>query len=340
LDKKIVHEIRWNPLISQWVIVAGHRGRRPWRPEEKGLKCPFCPGSPETKDYGEWDILVLPNKYPALKPSPPKPTYPALGLFRARKAIGVCEVLIETPSHEGDLCDLSLEHMRKVIDFFAKEYERLSNLNYIKYVAEFRNKGKEIGVSLTHPHSQIYALPFIPPRIKEELRSFRKYMREKRKCLLCDVLKREISEGKRVIYENKYFVVLLPYYAMWPYEIHVYPRNHVGSLAELSVEERLYLADALRVVTATYNSLFNRDMPYIMVFHQKPSDGKNYEYYHMHVEFYQPYREMDKLKYAAGIEWGFWIFTYDGVPEEKALELREACSKALRELDKYLGKIP
>ena len=340
MPEKIIHEIRWNPLINQWIIVAGHRGKRPWRPSEEEFRCPFCPGSPETKEFGPWDVLALPNRFPALKPNPPEPTHPSKDLFKARKALGLCKVLIETPEHEGDLCDLGLEHMKKVVEAFTEEYERLGRLKYVRYVAEFRNKGKEIGVSLTHPHSQIYALPFIPPRIKEEMKAFKNYARKTGRCLLCDVLKEEFKEGERIIYVNKHFVALLPYYAMWPYEIHVYPMRHVGSLKDLNEEEKLHLADILRVVTATYNSLFNRDLPYIMVFHQKPTSGKNYEYYHMHIEFYQPYRERDKLKYAAGIEWGFWTFTYDGIPEEKAGELKRACSKALRKLDKYLGKIP
>jgi len=335
-----VHEIRWNPLIRQWVIVAGHRGRRPWRPEEKGLLCPFCPGAPETKDLGSWDVIVLPNKFPALSLEAPKPSHPAVGLFRARKATGICEVIVETPVHEGDLCDIELEHMKKVVEVFSKEYAKLGSLSYIKYVAEFRNKGKEIGVSLTHPHSQIYALPFIPPRIKCELKSFKKYFKKKKKCLLCDIIDLEKKEGERIIYENSSFIALLPYFAMWPYEIHVYPKRHVQSLLDLSDEEKLHLADMLRVITATYNTLFDRDLPYMMVFHQKPTDNKDYSYYHMHIEFYQPYRDRDKLKYAAGIEWGFWIFTYDGVPERKAYDLREACRKALGKIGRYLGKTP
>lgn len=335
-----VHEIRWNPLIRQWIIVAGHRGRRPWRPEEKGLACPFCPGTPETKDLGVWDVIVLPNKFPALSPKPLKVPRFHTGFFRVRRAIGVCEVIVETPMHEGDLCNIDLDHTRKVVDVFTKEYSRLGSLNYIRYVAEFRNKGKEIGVSLTHPHSQIYALPFIPPRIMCELKSFKRYYIKKNKCLLCDIMKIEYKEGSRLIYENKCFIALLPYFAMWPYEIHVYPKRHVQALSDLNEEEKLHLADILRVITATYNTLFEKDMPYMMVFHQKPTDKRNYSYYHMHIEFYQPYRDKDKLKYAAGIEWGFWVFTYDGIPEKKAYELREACSKALKKLDKYLGKIP
>jgi len=334
-----LNEVRWNPLLRQWIIIAGHRGKRPWRPDERGERfCPFCPGAPETKDLGEWDVIVLPNKYPALSPTPPKPMEPGSPLFKAIEAKGICEVLVETPEHEGDLCDLSLEHMSKVINMFKREYERLSSLPFIEYVAEFRNKGKEIGVSLTHPHSQIYALPFIPPRVAAEIESFKEYYEKTGNCLLCDILSEERRIGKRIIYENKLFTVLLPYYAMWPYEVHVYPRKHLGSLADFSDEDSLYLGDALRVVTATYNMLFERDMPYIMVFHQSPSK-KKLDYYHMHVEFYQPYRDRDKLKYAAGIEWGFGVFTYDGVPEVKAKELRDACKKAVdKRLDKVLGE--
>ena len=332
-----VHELRWNPLLGCWIIVAGHRARRPWRPEEKKRICPFCPGAPETKDEGEWDVLILPNKYPALSLDAEEPNMKD-EFYRHGRAVGVCEVVVETPIHEGDLCDLSLDHMKKVIDAYTDEYEKLGKLREVKYVVIFRNKGKEIGVSLTHPHSQIYALPFIPPRIAVELKNFRRYMEEKGSCLLCTIIEKERRENKRLIYENDGFVCLLPFFAMWPYEVHVYPKRHVTSLSELSNEERLQLADALRIITGTYNNLFDRDMPYIMVIHQRPTDGEEYPYYHMHIEFYPPYREKDKLKYAAGIEWGTWTFTYDGVPEEKAKELRMACLKFLSKVDKHLGR--
>lgn len=177
IKEKIIHEIRYNPLIDQWTIVAGHRSKRPWQPSVN-FTCPFCPSSIETKDYGSWDVIVLQNRFPALVLNPIKPSPKSDNLFKAIKAFGVCEVVVETPAHEGDLCDLSLDGMMKVIETFAKEFQRLSNMKGIKYVAEFRNKGKEIGVSLTHPHSQIYALPFIPSRIMQELKSFKKYFKK------------------------------------------------------------------------------------------------------------------------------------------------------------------
>ncbi len=337
-----VHEIRWNPLIGTWVIVAGHRGSRPWRPTEKPSEaktCPFCPGSPETRGFGEWDVIVLPNKYPALKPSAHEPPNPVEDIYTSMAARGYCEVLVETPKHTGDLHDLSMEHMLKVVKKYRDEYVRLSRIDFIKYVAIFRNKGKEIGVSLVHPHSQIYALPFIPPRIIVELDNFRRFYRERNECLLCHIieLERERRGGNRIIYENRDFVLIHPYYAMWPYELHIYPKRHVEAIDGLTEGELRSLSDILRMTTAIYNGLFDRDMPYIMAMHSSPCDDYEYKYYHFHIEFYQPYRDRDKLKYRAGIETGFWVFTFDGDPEEKREELRSSCFKVSEKLD-HIGE--
>jgi len=333
-----MHEVRFNPLINQWIIVAKHRAVRPWRPEEKqtSFQCPFCPGAPELKHLDKWDVVVLPNKYPALIPNPPSVEQEEFSLYTKREARGIAEVVVETPSHEGDLYTLSLDHAVRVVEAYRSEVLKLSSLDFIEYVAVFRNKGKEIGVSLTHPHSQIYALPFIPPRIKQEIESFREYREKTGSCLLCDIVKYELNYKKRLIYSNDEFIVLIPHYAMWPYEVHVYPLKHIKSLRDFNEREIRALADALRVVTAMYTVLLERDAPYIMAFHDHPAKG-SYEY-HFHVEFYQPYRDKEKLKYAAGIEWGYWVFTYDGVPEERAVELREACRKTVSLLDDVMGR--
>lgn len=331
-----MHEIRWNPLIKQWIIVAPHRATRPWRPGEKEEPfCPFCPEAPELKNSGSWDVVVLPNKYPALTPNPPLTHETLFPLYRTLDARGVTEVIVETPEHEGDLHTLSLEHMWKVVKVYKQEFEELSKLSYVEYVAIFRNKGREIGVSLSHPHSQVYALPFIPPKIRVELDSFQEYWEKQHKCILCETLRNEFIEGSRLVYENAAFVVLLPYYVMWPYELHVYPKKHVRSINEISDEDLRFLADSLRVVAATYNTLLDRDAPYIMVLHNHPSRG-DYQY-HFHVEFYQPYADKERMKYAAGIEWGYWVFTYDGVPEERARELRDACRRSVSRLGEVLG---
>lgn len=334
----VVHEVRWNPLVKQWVIVAEHRSIRPWRPEEKTkvYTCPFCPGAPELAHLEKWDAVSLPNKYPALIEEPEKPLQPGFKGYSVREAKGVCRVIVETPSHEGDFYTLPLSQVIKVVELYRQEFEELSKREYVEYVAIFRNKGKEIGVSLTHPHSQVYALPFVPPRIRAELESMKEYSDRNGGCLICDIVNYELGENTRVVYENKHFVVLLPYYAMWPYELHVYPKRHVRSISDLEGSEVEHLADTLRVVTGLYSVLLERDAPYIMAIHNPPSKG-NYPYYHFHVEFYQPYREKDKLKYAAGIEWGYWVFTYDGSPERKASELKESCKKLKEQLGDVLG---
>lgn len=334
-----MNEIRWNPLVKWWIIVAEHRSVRPWRPEEKEVefKCPFCPGAPELVHLDRWDVVSLPNKYPALSSTPLEVHRESFEPYRVREAKGSCRVIIETPEHEGDLYTLTLEHATRVMEVFREEYLKLSQLDYVEYVAIFRNKGKEIGVSLTHPHSQIYALPFTPLRILVEIGSMREYQSRYEKCLLCDIVKYELSRSIRVIYENRDYIALLPYYAMWPYEIHVYPKKHLNSLGDLDHEGLKYLADALRVITALYTELLERDAPYIMVFHNPPTRG-DHSYYHFHVEFYQPYRDKEKLKYAAGIEWGFWVFTYDGSPEKKVLELKNACEKVESRLRGVLGE--
>jgi len=328
---KLIHELRWNRVLGSWVIVSNIRKIRPWRPSDH---CPFCPGAPEIDGKTGWKVLVIKNRFPALVPNPH--TSDVKGL--KEEGYGYTEVVIETPVHEGDLCDIPLNHLKEVIDVFAQRTVELSKDKRIKYVAVFRNKGAAIGVSITHPHSQIYALSFIPPRISIELRNAEKFWRSEEKCLFCDIIEEE-KNSSRIIYLNDSFIVFMPFGVQWPFETHIYPLRHVQKLPDLSDKERLDLADALRVITKAYNLLFEIDFPYIMAVHQAPSRG-SYPFYHLHIEFYTLLRDKNKLKYAAGIEWGFFSFTYDGLPEENAKLLRTAASKALKVLDEHLGEVP
>ncbi|MEM3922227.1 MAG: galactose-1-phosphate uridylyltransferase [Nitrososphaerota archaeon] len=322
------HELRWNPLLRCWTIVAGRRIKRPWR----SGKCPFCPGGEETA--GSWRVLALPNRYPALSPNAPE----VLGddLFGKARALGECEVIIESPQHEGDFPDFPLDQVALYIELLAERTRILGSKPYIKCVVPFKNKGALIGVSLTHPHSQIYALPFIPPRIARELESTEDYGRRYGRSIFDDILARELEEGSRAIYENDSFIIFMPFFVMWPYELHVYPKINVTSLPELGRGDQEMLADAVRVAVGTYEELFGKDCAYMMIFHQAPTDRK-YTDYRLHLEFYTPHFTGDRIKYAAGIEWGAWVFTYDGIPEERAEELRAAARKALGRID-HLGR--
>ncbi|HID16671.1 TPA: galactose-1-phosphate uridylyltransferase, partial [Candidatus Bathyarchaeota archaeon] len=264
----------------------------------------------------------------SLLPSPPPPSSSVRKPYKVRRAAGHCEVIVETRRHEGDLSDLSVEELQKVIDVFADRYEKLGAKKYVKYVFEFRNKGRAIGVSLHHPHSQLYAFPFIPPKIRRELASAKAYMKKFGECLFCRILEEEKDRGERLICENEAFACFLPFFAKWPYETHVYSKRHAQSLLDFGSSERRSLAKILRDVTAAYNNLFSFSMPYVMAIHQKPTDGKDYSHYHFHIEFYPPYRTKDKLKFPAGIERGAGVFGYDGNPEEKARELKRALERA------------
>ena len=325
------NELRWNPLLGCWVVVSSSRSARPWRRVER---CPFCPGSEEA-GFG-WDVLVLDNRYPALRPDAVA-SRSGSGLYRVERAYGYAKVVVETPSHEGDLDTIPRGNLVKYLEVLAELTKQYCEDPGVAYVFPFRNKGEVIGVSLTHPHSQVYVLPFVPPRVEREYRMMVGHRERAGACLLCSILEQEEREAERLLYSNKHFTAFLPFFAMWPYEVHVYPRRHVESLAELSGEEVEHLADALRVVVASYNQLFGFSLPYIMAVHQRPCRG--YEGFHLHVEFYPVHRAPDKLKHPAGIEWGAWVFTYDGLPEERAAELRSAVQRATSLLESRGEKV-
>ncbi len=315
------NELRWNPLLGSWIIVSSKRQKRPWR---KGT-CPFCPGQPETGSG--WDVIVLDNKFPALKTDAVTSTV-SKDIYKVEKGYGYCKVVVETPQHEGDLDTIPFKNLVKYLKLLADETKNICRDKRIMYVYPFRNKGKEIGVSLPHPHSQIYALPFIPPRIKVEIKNMKEYYNKHSRCLFAKIIEMEKNEKKRILYENDEYISFLPFFAMWPYEVHIYPKKHYTSLVDVEEESLVSLADIIKVTVAGYNCLFSFSLPYIMAYHQKPCrDG--YDFFHFHIEFYPVHRDENKLKFPAGIERGAWTFTYDGLPEERALELRKAFRRAL-----------
>ena len=323
------HELRWNPVLKEWIIIGSDRKNRPdFTSEINTPNCPFCPDSSEMNGRGE--IAVLPNKFPCLLPNPSTRITTPNNLYKTKSAIGFCEIVVETSKHKGDLCDLSIEQFYNVIKLFTKRYEELGSNKNIKYVFIFRNKGKEIGATIHHPHSQIYALPFIPPIIKQELISSKEYMKKHKECLFCNIIKKEIEEKKRVILKNGLSICFLPFYAKWAYETHIFPVRHIQSLSELKNEEIKSIAYNLKAITSIYNNLFGFSMPYVMTIHQKPADGKNYSFYHFHIEFCPVYQSKNRIKYTAGIE-RIGTFEYGaGTPEEKAEELRQVYENIIK----------
>jgi len=317
-------EMRWNPVMGEWVVTATHRQDRTFLPPEG--YCPLCPttegGFPTEIPEPQYDFVVFENKFPSFKREPGDPVVEASDLYPVKPSLGVCEVVLYSSQHTGTLTDLSLEKMQQLVRVWKDRYEELGSRPEIKYVFIFENKGEAIGVTIHHPHGQIYAFSYLPPRINRELVNESEYVRKIGHCLHCEIVHTELTEGTRIVVESDHFLAVIPFYARYPYEVHLYAKDHLASLLDFSEEEQNDLAYILRTLLKKYDGLWNFSMPYMMVMHQKPTDGREWPGCHFHIEFYPPLRTPDKLKYLAGCESGAGTFVNDTLPEEKAAELR------------------
>jgi len=317
-------ELRWNPLLGEWVDTATHRQERTFLPPAD--YCPLCPtrpgGFPTEVPEPDYDIVVFENRFPSLKSRPDDPAVEGTELSPVRPARGICEVVLYAPRHTSTLAQEPVEQIHKLVRVWIDRFEELGTLEYVDYVFIFENKGEEIGVTLHHPHGQIYAYPFIPPRIIQELQQSRSHWESKGTCLICDIARLEKDDGRRLVAENDSFSAYIPFFARWPYEVHVVSKRHLQAISELSVDEQRGLASIMKTLLVAYDGLFAKSFPYMMVMHQRPTDGASYPHYHFHIEFYPPLRASNRLKYLAGSETGAGMFINDTLAEEKAAELR------------------
>jgi UDPglucose--hexose-1-phosphate uridylyltransferase len=318
-------ELRWHPILREWVITATHRQDRTFLPPKD--YCPLCPTQPgafptevPSPDY---ETVVFENKFPSLQYPAPEEAVVETELYKVRPAEGKCEVVLYSSKHDGSLADESEQDIRNLIEVWTDRFEELGAEPYVDYVFIFENKGKEIGVTIDHPHGQVYAYPFIPPIIKRELEGSREHHQNTGRCLMCDIIAEEKKDGRRVVVENDSFFAAIPFYARYPYEVHIFSKAHKGCLPEFTEDERWDLAKILKTVLLKFDNLWDMSLPYMMVLHQTPTDGEKHDYYHFHIEFYPPYRTKQKLKYLAGSESGAGVFINDTLAEEKAAELRE-----------------
>lgn len=317
-------ELRWDPVSREWVITATHRQNRTFKPPKD--YCPLCPtkeGGFPTEVPEDYDLVVFQNKFPSLQPNPPEPGIDGSVLYPVDRAEGICEVVLFTPEHNGVMSREPLSRYVKLVKVWRDRYQELGSKDSIDYVFIFENKGEEVGVTLEHPHGQIYAYPFIPPKIKRELDSSREHYEKKGECLFCNLISEEITDGRRVVISNDSFTAVVPFFARYTYEVHIYANNHLSSFNDFSDREIEDLAEILRTVIQKYDNLFGFVFPYIMAIHQQPTDGSGEEYSHFHIEFYPPYRTENKLKYLAGSEAGAGAYINNSLPEDKAVELRK-----------------
>jgi UDPglucose--hexose-1-phosphate uridylyltransferase len=318
-------ELRWNPMLGEWIITATHRQDRTYKPPAEF--CPICPTAPGAFPteipVPDFDIAVFQNKFPSLRAQPGAPDVTGSALYPVREAQGECEVVVYTADHHASLANVSEQKMRTLVDVWVDRFEELGARDYVKYVFIFENRGEAVGVTLHHPHGQIYAYPFIPPTLVRELEQAKQYRQKQNRCLFCDILLEEQQDGRRIITADEHMVTFVPFFARFPYETHIYPRRHVGTIADLNCVERSALAHSIQSLVQRYDALFGQPMPYMMAMHQQPTDGGSYEHYHYHIEFLPLARTATKLKYLAGSESGAGAFITDMSAEQQAANLKE-----------------
>lgn len=316
-------ELRWNPLLRTWTMVAANRQARPHLPQNW---CPFCPGSgkvPET-----YEVYAYNNDFPALTLTTDMPEIPTGKPYQVAPNYGKCEVILYSPDHHTTLPVLSLDHIEKLIQLLASRFQELARDPQIQYIFQFENRGEEVGVTMPHPHGQIYGYPFLPQKIQIELDSCREYYADQQACLLCDMNQAEADFKQRIIAENDAFLAYLPYFTDYPHGVFIVSKRHVGNITEFTKAEQRELAAMLKNITGAFDTLFDRLFPYMMCFHQTPVNCTAYQnadqYYHFHIEFYTPLREANKIKYYASSEMGAWAACNPMAVEQTAEQLRQA----------------
>lgn len=321
-------ELRWNPLLKTWTMVASNRQQRPNMPKDW---CPFCPGSGRVPD--NYDVYKYDNDFPALTQIPGQPDVEGNDLYKVAQNYGKCEVILYSPEHTKTLPELEVSHIYKLVNLWTERFDELSKDEKIKYIFEFENRGEEVGVTMPHPHGQIYGYSFVPLKVKVELDSCKEYYLEHNECMICRMNKEEKDFEKRIIYENESFIAYIPFFTDYPYGVFIVSKSHKGNFTEFTDKEKWDLADILKKVTGSFDTLFDRLFPYMMCIHQTPVDCEEYkdskDYYHFHIEFYPPLRDANRIKYYASSEMGAWAACNTLAVEQTSEQLREALKKFL-----------
>jgi UDPglucose--hexose-1-phosphate uridylyltransferase len=305
-------ELRYDPLLLNWVMYASHRQVRTYLPAADDCPLdPTRPGHPSEIPEADYEVVVFDNRFPAL----------------GATTGGRCEVICYTAEHDGSFAGLSPERAGLILAALIDRTAELSALPGVEQVFCFENRGREIGVTQPHPHGQIYAYPFITPRTAAVLASARAYQGRTGRSLFDDVLAAEQADGSRVILATGRWTAFVPRAARWPYEVHLYPNRRVPDLASLDPAELAELGGVLLDVLGRFARLFDEPAPYVAAWHQAPVRAGREELA-LHLEVFTPRRAGDRLKYLAGSESGMDAFTSDVLPEAAATRLRAAAGQA------------
>lgn len=333
---------RYNPLKQEWVLVSPHRTQRPWQGQTEAVvadvvpaydpNCYLCPGNLRAggvRTDAYTSTYVFENDYAALKPDVPAfhADEAGKGLLVAEGESGICRVLCFSPRHDLTLAKMSTLEIRTVVDLWTSQYRELSAREDIAYVQVFENRGAMMGASNPHPHGQIWASRSMPNEIVIELAGQRRYLAEHGANLLCSYAEMELAAGERIVSQNDSFLAVVPFWAVWPFEVMLLPKRHLVDFNELKDGERDDLAAILHEVTSTYDRVFDAPFPYSMGFHPQPCNGARHEEWQFHAHFYPPLlRSATIRKFMVGYEL-LGSPQRDITPELAAETLRKAALK-------------
>ncbi len=307
---------RYNILTGEWIQVSPHRMKRPWQGREEGPQkdageayapgCYLCPGNERAggkKNPEYHSTYVFDNDFSALQPDIAFQSINNKELLIAETEKGICRVICFSPRHNLTLPEMTVEQITEVVELWADQYADLGSKAFINYVQIFENKGEIMGCSNPHPHGQIWAQQTIPDEPLKELQAQKDWYMQKRSTLLGDYLDLELALNERVVVENNHFVVLVPFWAFWPFETLVVSRRPFSGFDQMQEEEKSGLADIIRKITIKYDNLFEISFPYSAGFHPAPTDGKSYPEWHFHMHFYPPLlRSATVKKFRVGYE--------------------------------------
>ena len=306
---------RFNILTGEWVLVSPHRAKRPWQGQTEAVvsairpthdpDCYLCAGNKringeENPDYK--DVFVFTNDFAALQTTSPK-FFQIEGLLKAGSEQGICKVICFSPDHSMSIADMAVDNIDKVIKTWQKEYTELGSNHMINYVQIFENKGAVMGCSNPHPHGQIWSQSTLPNEVEKKDQHQLEYYTNNKSSLLGDYLKQELEANERIIYQNNDFVVLTPFWAIWPFETMILPKKAQKNISCLTEKEGKQFAEAISVLTKAYDKLFDCSFPYSSGIHQSPTNGKINDYWHWHMSFYPPLlRSATVKKFMVGYE--------------------------------------
>lgn len=329
---------RLNPLTNEWVLVSPHRTSRPWQGEVAQIKteaepkydpnCYLCPGNQRAggvRNPAYTSTFVFDNDFSALKSSTQRERVDidGLGLLVAQGEPGICRVICFSPRHDLTLATMTPVEIEPVVHTWMAQFRELGEMDLIHHVQIFENRGAMMGASNPHPHCQIWATSSIPVEPAKELSAQRTYLQSKNRCLLCDYISVEQQQRERILFEHDEFITLVPFWAVWPFEVLVCSRRHIGSMNEFTPDDARNLSLMLHRITSTYDKVFGVPFPYSMGFHQSPTDGSQHPECHFHAHFYPPLlRSATIRKFMVGFEM-LGNAQRDITPEIVAARLRE-----------------